>query len=48
MIWLFLDQLLVLRRLGLIRLAPGRTARQYVLAVSDSQLRDGLRATLAL
>ena len=42
-IWLFLDQLLALRRLGLIRLAPGRTARQYVLAVSDSQLRDGLR-----
>jgi Domain of unknown function (DUF4129) len=47
-IWLFLDQLLALRQLGLIRLAPGRTARQYVLAVSDSQLRDGLRATLAL
>jgi hypothetical protein len=47
-IWLFLDQLLTLRRLGLIRLAPGRTARQYVLAVSDSQLRDGLRATLTL
>jgi hypothetical protein len=47
-IWLFLDQLLALRRLGLIRLAPGRTARQYVLDVGDSQLRDGLRATLAL
>jgi hypothetical protein len=47
-IWLFLYQLLALRRLGLIRLAPGRTARQYVLAVNDTQLRDGLRATLAL
>jgi hypothetical protein len=47
-IWLFLDQLLALRRLGLIRLAPGRTARQYVLAVSDTQLQDGLRATLSL
>ena len=47
-IWLFLDQLLALRRLGLIRLAPGRTARQYVLAVNDSQLQDSLRATLAL
>jgi hypothetical protein len=47
-IWLFLDQLLALRRLGLIRLAPGRTARQYVLAVDDSQLQDSLRATLAL
>jgi hypothetical protein len=47
-IWLFLDQLLSLKRAGLIRLTPGRTARQYVPMVEDPQLRDGLRHTLGV
>jgi hypothetical protein len=47
-IWLFLDQLLALERLGLIRLTPGRTARHYVIALTDQPLCDGLRATLGL
>jgi hypothetical protein len=47
-IWLFAYQLLALEQQGLIRLAPGRTARQYVLALDDSLLRDGLRTTLGL
>jgi hypothetical protein len=47
-IWLFLDQLLSLERAGLIRLTPGRTARQYVPLVEDPSLRDGLRHTLGV
>jgi hypothetical protein len=47
-IWLFFYQLLTLNRLGLVRLAPGRTARQYVFAVADPLLREGLEATLGL
>jgi hypothetical protein len=47
-IWLFLDQMLALERAGLIRLTPGRTARQYVQSLRDPTLRDGLRATLGL
>jgi len=47
-IWLFLDQLLSLQRAGLIRLTPGRTARQYASGLDDPLLGDGLRATLAV
>jgi hypothetical protein len=45
---LFGHQLLSLHRLGLIRIAPGRTGRHYVAAVSDYQARDALWATLRL
>ena len=47
-IWLFLDQLLSLQRAGLIRLTPGRTARQYASGLDDRLLGDGLRATLGV
>jgi Domain of unknown function (DUF4129) len=47
-IWLFLDQLLGLQRAGLIRLTPGRTARQYASGLDDLLLGDGLRATLGV
>ena len=47
-IWLFLDQLLSLQRAGLIRLTPGRTARQYASGLDDPLLGDGLRATLGV
>lgn len=47
-IWLFLDQLLGLERAGLVRLMPGRTARQYASSLSDPLLAGGLRATLGL
>ncbi len=47
-IWLFLDQLMGLQRAGLIRLIPGRTARQYAGGLSDTILRDGLRTTLTV
>ena len=46
MIWLFLDQLLALQKAGLIRLTPGRTARQYLRALDDPHLSEGFRATL--
>ena len=47
-IWLFLDHLLSLQRAGLIRLTPGRTARQYASGLDDPLLGDGLRATLGV
>ena len=46
-IWLFLDQLLSLDRLGMIHLTPGKTARQYVYALDDRRLREELIASLA-
>jgi hypothetical protein len=45
---LFAHQLLSLDQLGLIRLGPGRTARQYVSEVRDSELLDSVAATLHL
>jgi hypothetical protein len=45
-IWLFLDQILWLERAGLIRLLPGKTARQYVQSLHDPLIRDGLRSIL--
>jgi hypothetical protein len=45
---LFAHQLLSLEQLGLIRLAPGRTARHYVKAVQDADFRDAVAATLGL
>jgi hypothetical protein len=45
-VWLFLDQLLALERAGWIRLAPGKTARQYARSLSDPSLADGLSASL--
>ena len=47
-IWLFLDQLLSLQRAGVIRLTPGRTARQYASGLDDPHLGDSLRATLGV
>jgi Domain of unknown function (DUF4129) len=47
-IWLFFDQLLGLERVGLVRLTPGRTARQYASSLEDPLLAGGLRATLGL
>jgi len=47
-IWLFLDQLLGLQRAGLLRLTPGRTARQYASGLDDPLLGDGLQATLGV
>ena len=43
---LFAHQLLYLDQLGLIRLIPGRTGRQYVQVVHDRELADSLGATL--
>jgi Domain of unknown function (DUF4129) len=45
---LFAHQLLSLDQLGLIRLIPGRTGRQYLQVVRDQELADSLRATLGL
>jgi hypothetical protein len=45
---LFAHQLLTLEELGLIRLAPGRTARQYVQALRDPDFLDSLVATQGL
>jgi hypothetical protein len=45
-IWLFLDQLISLQRAGLIRLTPGKTARQYARSLDDPVLAEGLQATL--
>jgi hypothetical protein len=45
---LFAYQLLSLNRLGLIRLVPGRTGRQYVKSVDDPLLRGSAAATLRL
>jgi hypothetical protein len=47
-VWLFLDQIVALERAGLIRLLPGKTARQYVQSLHDPLLRDGLRSTLGV
>jgi hypothetical protein len=44
----FAHQLLSLDHLGLVRLIPGRTGRQYVQVVRDQVLADSLRATLRL
>jgi hypothetical protein len=45
---LFAHQLLSLDRLGLIRLVPGRTARQLVRAVDDPRFRDSVIPTLRM
>jgi hypothetical protein len=45
---LFAYQLLRLDQMGLIRLAPGRTGRQYVQAIHDPDFIDSLEATLGL
>jgi hypothetical protein len=45
---LFAHQLLTLDQLGLIRLAPGRTGRHYLLALRDQDLIDAVGATLRL
>jgi hypothetical protein len=47
-ICLFAHQLLSLDRLGLIRLVPGLTGRQYVRGLRDPELADCVGATLAL
>ena len=47
-VWLFLGQLILLQRAGLLRLTPGRTARQYVSGLEDRELRDSLGTTLGL
>ena len=45
---LFAHQLLCLDQLGLIRLGPGRTGRQYVHGLRDRQLVDSIDDTLKL
>ncbi len=45
---LFAYQLLSLDQMGLIRLAPGRTGRQYVQTIHDPRFADSLEATLGL
>jgi hypothetical protein len=47
-ICLFAHQLKSLDQLGLIRLVPGRTGRQYLQVVRDRELADSLGATLRL
>jgi hypothetical protein len=47
-IWLFLAQLEVLQRAGLVRLIPGRTARQYVTCLEDASLRNGMEEGLGV
>jgi hypothetical protein len=47
-ICLFAHQLLTLSKLGLVRLAPGRTGRQLLKAVTDSELRTMATPTLRL
>jgi hypothetical protein len=45
---LFAHQLLTLSRLGLVRLAPGRTGRQLLRSVADSEFRILVHPTLRL
>jgi len=45
---LFAHQLLTLGRLGLVRLAPGRTGRQLLRSVSDPEFRGLVAPTLRL
>jgi hypothetical protein len=45
---LFAHQLLTMSKLGVVRLAPGRTGRQLVRAVTDSELRTLVQPTLRL
>lgn len=47
-VWLFVDQLLSLDRLNLIRLTPGGTGRQYSHQLEDLTLREHYRAALGL
>jgi Domain of unknown function (DUF4129) len=47
-ICLFAHQLLTLSKLGLVRLAPGRTGRQLVKAVTDGELRTLIQPTLRM
>jgi hypothetical protein len=47
-VFLFAYQLLSLNRVGLIRLVPGRTGRQYVETVRDPLLQAPAAATLGL
>jgi Domain of unknown function (DUF4129) len=45
---LFAHQLLTLSRLGLVRLAPGRTGRQLLRSVADAEFRALVHPTLRL
>jgi hypothetical protein len=45
---LFAHQLISLAQLGMIRLGPGRTGRQYVRGLRDPELLDPVRETLVL
>ncbi|MGO9469203.1 MAG: hypothetical protein ACLQIB_42555 [Isosphaeraceae bacterium] len=47
-VYLFIHQLLSLDQIGMIRLAPGVTGRQYVSGLGDEDLRRSLGATLGL
>jgi hypothetical protein len=47
-ICLFVHEILTLERLQMIRLAPGRTARQLVRSVSRADIRGHVQATLRL
>jgi hypothetical protein len=45
---LFAHQLLTLSRLGLVRLAPGRTGRQLLRSVADGDFRALVHPTLRM
>lgn len=47
-VFLFAHQLLMLDRLGMIRLAPGRTGRQLVRSINDESVRGGVGRTLRM
>jgi hypothetical protein len=47
-VYLFAHQLIRLDQLGLIRIVPGRTGRQYVKGLRDPELIECVKATLAL
>ncbi len=47
-VYLFIHQLISLDQIGIIRLAPGVTGRQYVSGLDDDNLRRSLGATLGL
>jgi hypothetical protein len=48
LVYLFVHQLVSLAEIGMIRLAPGVTGRQYVAGLKNAELYDRLAATLVL
>jgi hypothetical protein len=48
LVYLFVHQLVSLAEIGMIRLVPGVTGRQYVARLKNTELHDALAATLGL